>query len=109
MFGREARLPVDLCFGTSPDGNHEGHHSKYVSKLKEDLQRAFKLASATADQTHQRNKKSYDKRVIFQNLEPGDRVLLKNLGLKGKHKLQSRWSSVPYVVTEKMPNLPVYL
>jgi len=21
MFGREARLPIDLCFGTSPDGD----------------------------------------------------------------------------------------
>uniref|UniRef100_A0AAQ5X6I1 Gypsy retrotransposon integrase-like protein 1 n=2 Tax=Amphiprion ocellaris TaxID=80972 RepID=A0AAQ5X6I1_AMPOC len=24
MFGREARLPVDLCFGTSPDGSNVG-------------------------------------------------------------------------------------
>lgn len=108
MFGREARLPVDVCFGTSPDGNEGGHHSRYVSKLKEDLQRAFKLASAAADKTRQRNKKSYDKRVGFQTLEPGDRVLLKNLGIKGKHKLQSHWSAVPHVAIGKMPNLLVY-
>lgn len=49
-----------------------------------------------------------DKRVGFQALEIGDRVLLRNLGLKGKHKLESRWGSTPYVVLEKMPNLPVY-
>lgn len=35
-------------------------------------------------------------------------VLLKNLGLKGKHKLESRWSPILYVVLGKMPNLPVY-
>ncbi|KAJ8348558.1 hypothetical protein SKAU_G00271470 [Synaphobranchus kaupii] len=108
MFGREARLPIDLCFGTSPDGRDEGCHSRYVAKLKEDLQRAYKLASGVADKTHQRNKRSYDKRVGFQTLDIGDRVLLRNLGLKGKHKLESRWSPIPYVVLGKMPNLPVY-
>ena len=108
MFGREARLPIDLCFGTSPDGKDEACHSRYVAKLKEDLQRAYKLASEAADKTHQRNKRSYDKRVGFQTLDIGDRVLLRNLGLKGKHKLESRWSSIPYVVQGKMPNLPVY-
>lgn len=107
MFGREARLPVDLCFGTSLDKAVESH-SRYVSKLKEDLHQAYKLASETADKVHQKNKNSYDKRVGFQSLEVGDRVLLKNWGLKGKHKLQTRWSPIPYKVIGKMPNLPVY-
>ncbi|XP_048046522.1 uncharacterized protein LOC125268395 [Megalobrama amblycephala] len=79
-----------------------------LAKLKEDLQRAYKLASEAAYKTHQRNKRSYDKRVGFQTLDMGDRVLLRNLGLKGKHKLESRWSPIPYVVLGKMPNLPVY-
>ncbi|XP_058494566.1 uncharacterized protein LOC131465683 [Solea solea] len=108
MFGREARLPIDLCFGTSPDGKADGCHSRYVAKLKDDLQSAYKLASDEAYKTHQRNKRSYDKRVGFQNLDIGDRVLLSNLGLKGKHKLESRWSPIPYVVLGKMPNLPLY-
>lgn len=38
----------------------------------------------------------------------GDRVLIHNLGLPGKHKLQDRWKSTPYVVVGGMPNLPVY-
>ncbi|XP_038574937.1 uncharacterized protein LOC119902683 [Micropterus salmoides] len=108
LFGREARLPVDLCFGTSPDGQDDVCHARYVAKLKEDLQRAYQLASEASDKTHLRNKRSYDKRVICQLLDIGDRVLLKNLGLKGKHKLENRWSPVPYVVVGKMPNLPVY-
>lgn len=33
---------------------------------------------------------------------------MKNLGHKGKHNLQARWSSIPYVVRGRMPNLPVY-
>lgn len=108
MFGREARLPVDLCFGTSPDGSGEKHHSRYVENLRGDLQKAYELASKSADKIHQRNKKAYDQKVRFQTVETGDRVLLRNLGLKGKHKLESRWSSVPYVIVGKLPNLPVY-
>lgn len=108
MFGREARLPVDLCFGTSPDGIEDACHTRYVSKLKEDLKQAYKLASAAADKRHQRNKKLYDHRVTFQSIEVGDRVLLRNLGLRGKHKLESRWNPEPYVVVGRMPNLPVF-
>lgn len=90
MFGREARLPVDLCFGTSPDGIEDVCHTRFVNKLKEDLKQAYKLASEAADKRHQRNKRLYDQRVTFQSLEIGDRVLLRNLGLRGKHKLESK-------------------
>lgn len=108
MFGREAKLPVDLCFQTS-SGEKDGKlHSQYVVKLKRDLDEAYRLAVEVSNKVHQRNKKAYDSSVRFQRLDVGDRVLLKNLGLRGKHKLQSRWSSVPYVVVGKMPNLPVY-
>lgn len=108
MFGREARLPVDLCFGTSPDGQSRVCHARYVAKLKEDLQRAYKIASEVSDKNHLRNKRLYDKTIKCQLLDIGDRVLLKNLGQKGKHKLQDRWSTIPYVVVEKLPNIPVY-
>ena len=108
MYGREPRLPVDLCFGTSPDGTSERNYTRYVEKLRGDLQDAYRLAKETADKTHQRNKKAYDEKVTFQRIDVGDRVLLKNLGLRGKHKLDSRWSSTPYVVIGKLPNLPVY-
>ncbi|XP_049329329.1 uncharacterized protein LOC111193656 [Astyanax mexicanus] len=108
MFGREARLPVDVWFGSSLKDGDEVTHSQYVKKLRQDLENAYRLAAEAADKSHQRNKKLYDKLVRFQALDRGDRVLLKNFGLKGKHKLQSRWNPIPYVVIGKMPNLPVY-
>lgn len=108
MFGREARLPIDLCFGASIDGGEERNHYQYVGNLKRDLQRAYQLASQAAEKTHLRNKRAYDQKITFQNIQEGDRVLLKNLGLKGKHKLESRWNSTPHVVVGKLPNLPVY-
>ncbi|XP_052469911.1 uncharacterized protein LOC128026690 [Carassius gibelio] len=108
MFGREARLPVDLCFQTSAEGTEERQHFQYVAKLKKDLKEAYQPASEASNKVHQRNKRAYDSSIKFQVLDVGDRVLLKNLGLRGKHKLQSRWSSLPYLVVDKMPNLPVY-
>lgn len=108
MFGREARLPVDVCFGTSPDGGSEVTYTHYVNRLKQDLHKAYKLASQAADQRHHRNKAAYDKLVRHQVLTEGDRVLVKNLGLTGKHKLESRWNPKPYVVLKKFPDIPVY-
>lgn len=43
-----------------------------------------------------------------QTLIEGDRVLVENLGLRGKHKLKSRWNQLPYVVVNKYQDLPVY-
>lgn len=108
MFGREARLPVDLCFRASDDESDEKSHYQYVDSLKRDLQRAYQLASQSAEKTHLRNKRAYDQKVSLQNIQEGDRVLLRNLGLKGKHKLESRWGSTPHVVVSKLPNLPVF-
>ena len=40
-------------------------------------------------------------------MDVGDRVLVRQVGLKGKHKLADRWKKIPYVV---VPNagIPVY-
>lgn len=108
MFGREARLPVYIFFGTTLNKETESSHIQYVEKVKQDLQKAYKLASEAATKNHLRNKTLYDQRVRDQPLAEGDRVLLRNVGLTGKHKLQDRWRSIPYVVIKKLPNLPVY-
>ena len=108
MYGREARLPIDLCFGTSPDGGDCSDYLQYVDKLKSDLKRAYELAVTVANKSHDKNKRYYDNRVRDQVLEKGDRVLVRALGLPGKHKLGDKWNSDPYVVVEKMPDLPVY-
>ena len=57
---------------------------------------------------HERNKRLYDMRVRNQIQEKSDHVLVHNLGITGKHKLQDRWNSLPHVVLAQLPNLPVY-
>ncbi|KAG1940743.1 interleukin-1 receptor accessory protein-like 1-A [Pimephales promelas] len=108
MFGREARLPVDICFGVTEDNQKTKSYHQYVSKLKKDLQRAYSLATEAADKNHQRNKKAHDRHVKEQVLDKGDRVLLRNFGVTGKNKLKCKWRSSPYIVIEKLANLPVY-
>ncbi len=98
---------IDVCFGTSSDGGGQ-RYQRYVENLKIDLQKAYQLASKTALKNHQRNKRLYDKKVKYQNIEPGDCVLIRNLSYTGKQKLENRWNSAPYIVLEKLDNLPVY-
>ncbi len=107
LFEREARLPIDVCFGTSSDGGGQTYQ-RYVENLKIDLQKAYQLVSKTALKNHQRNKRLYDKKVKYQNIEPGDRVLIRNLSYTGKQKLENRWNSATYIVLEKLDNLPIY-
>lgn len=87
MFGREARLPVDVCFGVSADNSSPLSHLKYVERMKQELQVAYQLAQASADKLNQSNKVQYDQKVRYHSLSPGDWVLIRNLVLKGKQKL----------------------
>lgn len=107
MFGREARLPVDVHFGLPLD-EEEKTHLQYVNKMRSELQTAYQLAAETSLKSHQRNKKYYDKKVKHHILEKGDRVLVRNLALTGKHKLQDKWKSSPYIVIQQLGMLPVY-
>lgn len=107
MFVREARLPVDLYFGTSSDGTQQKTYLKYVTDLRKELKAAYKLTESIAAKQNDGNKRRYDKKICFSQLLPGDRVLLRNLGLQGKHKMADCWASNPYIVESQMPNLPV--
>lgn len=108
MFGREARMPVDLCFGTSSDNTCKETYLKYVTDMRNELKAAYELAESAAAKQNKGNKERYDQKVKFTQLLPGDRVLIRNLGLQGKHKLADRWVSTPYVVESQMSNLPVF-
>nr|XP_013767485.1 PREDICTED: uncharacterized protein LOC102206490 [Pundamilia nyererei] len=108
MFGRNARLPIDICFGAVLEDDAEMTHLQYVDKVRKELKQAYHLATENATKNHLRNKSRYDQRVRDQPLQEGDRVLIRNVGLTGKHKLQDRWKSIPYIVITQLPNLPVY-
>ncbi|XP_073792914.1 retrovirus-related Pol polyprotein from transposon opus [Danio rerio] len=110
MFGRQPRLPIDLCFGINPKGYNSKTHTHYVTELKQRLRYAYKLAVQNAEKRQLMNKARWDKKVTAASVEVGDRVLIKNVNIRRKHKIADRWESTVYVVV-KQPNadIPVYV
>ncbi|XP_055008873.1 uncharacterized protein LOC129408675 [Boleophthalmus pectinirostris] len=107
MFGRQPRLPIDLAFGL-PVNSQKKSHSQYVTDLKQRLEESFKIATSNAQKNAERNKARFDKQVVDSTLDVGDRVLVRNVKLRGKHKLANRWEDDVYVVLRKAGELPVY-
>ena len=55
------------------------------------------------------HKQQYDAKVRNSVLKPGDLVLVKNVSIRGKHKIGDRWEHDPYVVIDQPNNdTPVY-
>ena len=109
MFGRHARLPIDILFGTDPDARRSPSSGQYVKDLKLRLQHAFDVARENSSKSAAKNKKRYDKSVCAVPLERGDRVLVKNVNIRGKHKLADRWEKDVYIIQSKIPDIPVYV
>ena len=109
MFGRHPRLPIDAFLGLSPDAMSAKHQTEYARKLRERLAFAYRTAQKTAQKMAAKHKANYDLHVRPSGLEPGDRVLVRNVGLRGKHKLADRWERQPYIVkAQPNPDIPVY-
>lgn len=56
----------------------------------------------------EKNKERYDVKICEVRLEVGDKVLIRNVGLKGKNKLVDKWDELIYIVKEKIFDLLVY-
>lgn len=67
MFGREARIPIDLCF-SRPSDQDGIPHFQYVSRLAEELKSAYQVATEAANKTHQRNKRALTRGWAFRCL-----------------------------------------
>lgn len=90
MFGRQPRLPIDLAFRVPANDSHNEFHSQYVKTLKTHLQESYELARKNATKVAARNKAWYDRRMAESSLDVGDRVLVQNVRLRGKHKLPDK-------------------
>lgn len=107
MFGRQPRLPVDLAFGL-PVSHEPKSHSQYVHDLKGRLEESYRVATENASKTAERNKLRFDKRVVESTLEAGDRVLVRNVRIRGKHKLADKWEPDVHLVVKRAGDLLVY-
>ena len=112
MFGRHARLPVDIAMGVEPEERQRQSHTTtmYAKDLKERLDQAYKIASKEGEKAAVRHKGIYDRKIRGSTVEVGDRVLVRKVGFTSKHKLANRWEDEVYEVLEQPDkSIPVFV
>jgi hypothetical protein len=107
MFGRHPKLPIDVCFGLQPR-QQDSKSNNYVQHLRDQLAYVYEKVSNSAKEAGRRNKARYDLHVRDNLLLPGDRVLVRKVGIQGKHKIADRWEQHVYRILSKRTDLPVY-
>ena len=101
MFGREAKLPIDLMYGT---GNHKDMPTtEYANQLKKGLEEAYSCAREKLGASHERRKEHYDKRIHGRPFAVGDLVWLHSTVIPPgqSRKLHHPWTG-PYKIVEKI-------
>ena len=109
MYGRQPRLPIDLILGTPTNAENIEYHT-YVADLKKLLSTAYDTASRVAAASKDRHKKLYDRQTRGASLQVGDHVLVRNLSIRGKHKIADKWEEQAYqVISQPDDSIPVYV
>lgn len=97
MFGREPRLPVDFRLGRVRDPE-PGEVHDWMTEHQARFEVAFEHARGRLRAAAGRRKERHDQHVQHLPLQVGQLVYLRDLGVRGRHKLHDKWSSVIYQV-----------
>jgi len=97
------QLTLSLASGTHKT------HSEYLKKLRERLHESYGLAVESSRKINAKNKARFDLKVRAAELIPGDRVLVRNLSFRGKHKLADQWERTVHAVVKMISDGPVYM
>ena len=110
LYGRPPRLPIDLAFGLSPGEDPPKSHQAYHDHWKRQMVDAYELVRKTSKDLAARGKRLYDRKVYSTILNPGDRVLVRNLReTGGPGKLRAHWEREVHVVVKRLhEDSPVY-
>lgn len=102
MFGREAKLPIDLLFRTE-EQNRPENLKTCIKSLKNKLEQSYNLAKKYIQISQEKQKKNYDIKARGAVIQPVDKVLVKIVAFDGPHKLSDKWEDDPYIVISQ-PN-----
>ena len=102
MFGRRARIPIDLLCGPSQTGECVSVND-YVSQQSKILQAAYYQAQNRMGLQQDRQKEKYDRKRHGEPFKEGDRVMLFTPSIPHGRckKLACHWSG-PYLVLKKI-------
>ncbi len=104
MFGRKPRLSLDIALGLPTEST-----SPVIKSVHESLTTAYEIVSKSFESAKAKQRKYYNMKVKGANIEIGDLVLMKNVGLKGKNKLADKWKDEVFVViSQPNPDVPVF-
>ena len=105
MFGRQARLQLDVMYETSPPSPANASPGEYAVALQKQLRTAYDLVREKASKAHLRQKQLYNQKVHGQPHKLGDLVWLHSaVAKKGpRSKLQHQWTG-PFKVVKKLSN-----
>jgi len=107
MFGRQARLPIDVLYGTREDSYQS--HGNYAKLLECRLTNAFDIVREHVSKEHQRQKHFYDAKVHGEPYKAGDYVWLHSPPPKGtSRKLHHPWTG-PFKVIKKVSDATYHI
>lgn len=82
----------------------------YAEKWCEKMSEVYRIVCENSKKSSARGKETYDKKAKGVVLQPGDRVLVRNLSQGGgPGKLRSYWEKAIYVVKTQLAEGPVYI
>lgn len=85
------------------------NHAEYTEKWKIAMKEAYALAMKNISRSASDGKMQYDRKVRFSNLQPGDRVVVRNLSERGgPRKLRCHLEQQIHIVVRQKGDLPVY-
>ena len=103
MYGREARLPIDIVYGTPTQGRDDDTIPSYARHTRKSLEEAYERVRTHLSAGHRVQKQHYDKRVHGDEYKEGDLVWLHSTVVprRKSKKLHLPWTG-PYRVLEKI-------